>query len=527
MAGRELELPKSNASTLREQLARKTLENVRRQGHSYVELREDNKRTVFFCVLCLAPCYSDSVLYDHLRGNLHKIRCDAAKATLLKPNPWPFNDGVYFFHDLSDQVEKSKDSNSDRFSFIEIDEIEVNNNLAIVPHDGKKSPGSFRLESPDRSDSEAVYSDGDKDSSGNCNGNETEDLVIAGVLHKDEICDLHVRFIGVAKIAARFCNKEGISKDISRLWCEWLGKNDLENEDIFIPEHDFAVVTFPYDYDLGRKALFPDVQHFLLPGPQQVSGRATKRKRKSLSDPEDISESLGSSQYDSSGEENLSSNNSSMKLTLGKSDGQLMESSVISSKTVRKELRKQQRVAAERMCDICQHKVLPGKDVATLMNMKTGRLVCSSRNVNGAFHVFHISCLVHWILLSELEIHNNQTAGSEVKQRGRKKAGVKRKELAKDGDIKFIGKKIYSVFCPECQGSGIDIHGDELEKPPVSLSEMFKFKIKITDARRAWIKNPEELQNCSLGFSFPSQSEEAVQEEISSLKLLRFYRADE
>ena len=72
-----------------------------------------------------------------------------------------------------------------------------------------------------------------------------------------------------------------------------------------------------------------------------------------------------------------------MKLTLGKSDDQLMESSVISSKTVRKELRKQQRVAAERMCDICQHKVLPGKDVATLMNMKTGRLVCSSRNVNG------------------------------------------------------------------------------------------------------------------------------------------------
>ncbi|KAL8147421.1 hypothetical protein AgCh_004940 [Apium graveolens] len=97
---------------------------------------------------------------------------------------------------------------------------------------------------------------------------------------------------------------------------------------------------------------------------------------------------------------------------------------LISSKTVRKELRKHQRVAAERMCDICQHNVLPGKDVATLMNMKTGRLVCSSRNVNGAFHVFHTSCLVHWMLLTELEIHNNQNAaGSEVKQRGRKKVG--------------------------------------------------------------------------------------------------------
>ncbi|KAL8117762.1 hypothetical protein AgCh_015595 [Apium graveolens] len=85
---------------------------------------------------------------------------------------------------------------------------------------------------------------------------------------------------------------------------------------------------------------------------------------------------------------------------------------LISSKTVRKELRKHQRVAAERMCDICQHNVLPGKDVATLMNIRP------------AFHVFHTSCLVHLTLLTELEIHNNQNAaGSEVKQRGRKKGG--------------------------------------------------------------------------------------------------------
>ncbi|KAL8117776.1 hypothetical protein AgCh_015610 [Apium graveolens] len=85
---------------------------------------------------------------------------------------------------------------------------------------------------------------------------------------------------------------------------------------------------------------------------------------------------------------------------------------LISSKTVRKELRKHQRVAAERMCDICQHNVLPGKDVETLMNIRP------------AFHVFHTSCLVHLMLLTELEIHNNQNAaGSEVKQRGRKKGG--------------------------------------------------------------------------------------------------------
>lgn len=41
--------------------------------------------------------------------------------------------------------------------------------------------------------------------------------------------------------------------------------------------------------------------------------------------------------------------------------------------------------------------------------------------------------------------------------------------------------------------------------------QMFKYKIKVSDARRAWMKNPEVLQNCSTGFHFPSQSKEAIQ----------------
>lgn len=41
--------------------------------------------------------------------------------------------------------------------------------------------------------------------------------------------------------------------------------------------------------------------------------------------------------------------------------------------------------------------------------------------------------------------------------------------------------------------------------------QMFKYKIKISDARRAWMKSPEELQNCSTGFKFPSPSDEATQ----------------
>ncbi|CBI21838.3 unnamed protein product, partial [Vitis vinifera] len=344
----ELGFLKTSASSLREQAARTTLRNVRMQGHPYVELREDGKRFIFFCTLCLAPCYSESVLYDHLKGNLHSERYAAAKVTLLKSHPWPFNDGVLFFDNSS----------------------ENDKHLSIA------------------------------------NGNPT-------------------RLLGTHK-------------------------ND----------NNLAIVCHGDDLSQNRY------------------------------------------------------------------DDQLLDTRFISSKTIRRELRRQQRVAAERMCDICQHKMLPGKDVATLMNMKTGKLVCSSRNVYGAFHVFHTSCLIHWILLCEFEIFTNQLVCPKLRRSSRRKSGSKCNGKGKDGVIKPTTLQICSVFCPECQGTGIMIE-DELEIPNIPLSEMFKYKIKVSDAHRAWMKNPEELKHCSTGFNFPSQSGETVQEKVSSLKLLHFYSADE
>ncbi|GJR54906.1 probable UDP-forming cellulose synthase A catalytic subunit 8 [Tanacetum coccineum] len=78
--------------SLKEHLARTTLRNMRLKGHTYIEHRDDYKNVLFFSVLCLSPCYSDSVLHDHLRGNLHKQMYEAAKATFLKRNLFPFND---------------------------------------------------------------------------------------------------------------------------------------------------------------------------------------------------------------------------------------------------------------------------------------------------------------------------------------------------------------------------------------------------------------------------------------------------
>lgn len=521
MAGRQLNFPKMSSCNLKEQLVRRTLQNVRSQGHIYVELREDGKRLVFFCTLCHSPCYSDSVLFNHLKGSLHTEMLAAAKATLLKPNPWPFNDGVLFFND-PEQDKQSPTANVGQSRLVDTC-LGDESSLAIVEYDDNLSRTGD------------AHVSGDEcfllDSEFNDNG-ESDNLVIPDVLWKDELTDLEVKLIGIGKIAARLSVLDIDSKRIRRIWCEWLPKKDSNDNDVsVVPDHDFAVITFPYNYNLGRKTLLDE--RFLLPSSpysesEEISGSG-KRKRKSFSDPEDISESL-SNQCDSSGEESQSTNNSNMKLILGTRDDQLVNSRIISSKTMRRELRKQQRVASERMCDICQQKMLPGKDVATLLSRKSGKLICSSRNLTGAFHVFHVSCLIHWILLCELETYDKPVDEPKkeikAKRRSKRKAGNKRSAKMKKDEIK-AARQIYSVFCPECQGTGITIEeGEELEKPPISLSEMFRHKIKLSDARKAWMKNPEVLQNCSTGFDLPPEHDVLVQEYVSPLKLLHFYRAN-
>ncbi|XP_009624407.1 uncharacterized protein [Nicotiana tomentosiformis] len=519
MAGRQLGFPKTSGCNLKEQLVRRTLNNVRSQGHTYIELREDGKRLVFFCTLCHSPCYSDSVLFNHLRGSLHTEMVAAAKATLLKPNPWPFNDGVLFFKDLEYDKQHLPIADVGQSRLVETCLVDESS-LAIVEYGGNLRPNV----------DVGVLQDEYCELTGD---GQSDNLVIPGVLCKDELSDLEVNLIGIGQIAVRLTVHDIDSKSIRKIWCEWLGKNDSDDIDVsVVPDHDFAVVTFPYNYNLGRKALLDD--RFLLPSSpyseseETITVGAGNKRRKSFSDPEDISESL-SNQCDSSGEESQSTNSSNMRLMLGTRDDQLVGSRIISSKTMRRELRKQQRVASERMCDICQQKMLPGKDVAALLNRKSGRLVCSSRNLTGAFHVFHVSCLIHWILLCELETYGKPVepkVETKAKRRSKRKTGAKHSAKGKKDEIKAVRRHIYSVFCPECQGTGISIKGDDLEKPTVPLSEMFRYKIKLSDARKAWMKNPEVLHNCSTGFHLPHEHDDLSQEYVSPFKLLHFYRAN-
>lgn len=101
-----------------------------------------------------------------------------------------------------------------------------------------------------------------------------------------------------------------------------------------------------------------------------------------------------------------------------------------------------------------------------------------------AFHLFHTSCLIHWILLCEVEIITNQPEAPTVKRRSRRKTVAN--EVQKDSELKALRTPIYSVICPECQGTGMIVEGNELEKPSVPLSKVcslqdgFLYLIKLS-----------------------------------------------
>lgn len=104
--------------------------------------------------------------------------------------------------------------------------------------------------------------------------------------------------------------------------------------------------------------------------------------------------------------------------------------------------------------------------------------------------MFHISCLIQWVLLFEI-VSAKQSEASKLKPKSRKK--VKGKNGQKPD---MQGKQIASPFCPECQGTGIPIDGDELEKPPVPLSEVHYFLLPSF----AYLKLKFVISSNSLGF---------------------------
>lgn len=97
---------------LAEKAANIVLDRVHKKGHVYVEIRRlgKSRHPIFFCMLCQTQCFDDGVLDAHLNGNHHAKRLAFAKITLFHPIPWPFNDGVFFYGNPSENYITTEDS---------------------------------------------------------------------------------------------------------------------------------------------------------------------------------------------------------------------------------------------------------------------------------------------------------------------------------------------------------------------------------------------------------------------------------
>lgn len=403
MAGRELVLKKENGNiNLKEESMKVKLRDVWNKGHPYVEIREEGKGFVFFCSLCLTKCFSDTVLDDHLRGNRHSKRRVFSDSTLFNDIPWPFNDGVLFCYN---QPGKGKQLLYPRIFYNNKMTSEFNTNskdgclVKSANGHGRTSKSAFFYD--DCADNLGIV-----ESLNDCvplisNNNlslatvgdgetfidATDDnyKIIHGALIKERQSVVGIRLMGYGHISARLCKTDELGSKTGRIWCAWLGddKADL----LRIALSDFAIVNFSYTYDLGRKANVDDTnmlissESFLgiedASSPQKFDSRSAgatrqKKRRKKL-----VVESTGSFSGDSSCENCSDSNSFSAQTKI------LSGPRNISSKDMRKELIKKKHLAAGKKCDICQQPMLPNKDVSTLLNLKTGKLACNSRNTNG------------------------------------------------------------------------------------------------------------------------------------------------
>lgn len=100
-----------------------------------------------------------------------------------------------------------------------------------------------------------------------------------------------------------------------------------------------------------------------------------------------------------------------------------------------------------------------------LLKLYEGLSILTSLFDIQAFHLWHTSCLLHWILLCESETWS-QAANVETSTGGQK---------AKRSEENYI-----SILCPACQGTGKNMEGDALEQPTVSIKKVGFYRYSVS-----------------------------------------------
>eukprot|EP01018_Ginkgo_biloba_P033530 Gb_19578 [translate_table: standard] len=508
---------------VKEGAARAVLRDVWRHGHETVELRQDGKRVIFFCTLCSTRCYSDGALSDHLNGNLHARRYAAAKISILASPPWPFNDGVGFSFPSSKQEgiktlppPPSANNNNNNYEENHIDERECKEN-------------GYMKESQLSNPRAASYKVG------------------MGP-------NLPLEWIGSGHISLRVLQSSIASPVVKAVWCCWLGENrgrGVENEgtETSLAEWEYAIVSFPYTDALGRGGNNGNSRPLRTSGSPMDIDRSSRGRKKKGRPPKvnshplfkaasgepsnDITDSwqnadsqMGEKSVAASVELGMDLEGVGNIVIPNEVDGRLSLSKNLSNRALRRALRRQQVRALERLCFICHQQMLPGKDVAALLNRKSGLIACSSRNRRGAFHVFHTSCLIDWVLLCETKIWVSQLNGEKGLRKSRWSVLEQRNRICggkQTSGSKGTSSNCGSVFCPECQGTGLKTRGGQLEVPRYKLAQVFDWILELIQSRKSWMDHPEQLEECATGLLF--RPADTSQGNVLLLMLLHFYRA--
>lgn len=306
--------------------------------------------------------------------------------------------------------------------------------------------------------------------------------------------------------------EEGLSEQqVQQVFCEWHGRNESGMRDgrtgkkLEVLAH--ALVVFPYSDAIGRQGEWkPDC--FV------KNGEITCYKDK-LCFPElrrRVARNCEAPSQDLHG--------TSWKPSIGQEEGTgsfMLKD--LSQKALLKALNRRRLNVLERLCFICHQQMLPGRDVAALLNLKTGQMMCSSRNERGAFHVFHTSCLMDWILLCESKFWSARIVKKDA---ARMRGQINKKP--RRGKARPTIQSCGPLFCPECQGTGIEVHGHQLEQPRYRLVQVFDWILELLQARRSWINHPELHDEKCRGLLFQLEVHDRCNAAVS-LGSLEFYAA--
>lgn len=453
---------------VKEGAARAVLRDAWQHGHESIELRRDGRRLIFFCTLCSTRCYSDAALSDHLNGNQHSRRALAQSSS-------PPCSSVLEYSQSSDPQTVHKSGN-----FGETEQ-------SVNGMNGKAKNDSRAL---------SVLSDL------NCNS--------VGAFPASSL-----EWIGSAEILLKAAQSEP-SRQVKAVWCRWLGRKYEEESDVqareLVESSGYSVVIFPYSDAIGRRGnwkpacMLDDSSSLSREKPQQLEYWRKRTKNLELRNRES---------FDPLAKDCLSSR---LCLDSPKKEGEPIPKD-LSQRALRKALKKQKLDAMERLCFICHQQMLPGKDVAALLNLKAGQMMCSSRNKRGAFHVFHTSCLVDWILLCETKFWIAPPVGSKGETR-RMRGQVNAKQ--QKGGSKATAGSNGPMFCPECQGTGAKFHGHQLEQPRYRLAQVFEWVLELIQARKYWMEHSEQKMN-SKGLLFVLDTD--CGSNVLPLGFVQFYAA--